>query len=101
MEDVKLLTYLAAVPDEAGIDVPDSSLRHLLRVDRHHDLCALEAHFLAVQGSPAPSIPLGHERMGSGRFYEYVRQRIEGKGWTENELPFKSRRTVNVSRRMN
>lgn len=76
MDEVKLLTYLAASPEDAEIDVPDSSLRHLLRVDRHHDLCAVEAHFLAVQSLPAPSIPLAHERTNSGQFYEWLRGRV-------------------------
>jgi len=71
-----MLTYLAAIPEDAEIDVPDSSLRHLLRIDRHHDLCALEAHLLAVQGLPAPSIALSHERTPSARFYAYLRGRI-------------------------
>jgi len=77
MKEAKALTYLAAVPEDRGKDgVPDSSLRHLLAIDRLTDLCAIEAHFLAVEDIPAPSIGLSHERTPSARFYEYVRERI-------------------------
>lgn len=76
VEEAKTLTYIAAAP-EKGEDVPDSSLRHLLSIDRDHDLCAMEAHFLTVLGVPAPSIGLGHDEVPSRRFYEYLRRRID------------------------
>jgi len=76
-EDVKLLIRLAAAEDPEVKCLPDSSLRHLLSVDRHTDLCALEAHILAIVGTPAPSIGLGHERFPSHRFYALLRRRLE------------------------
>jgi hypothetical protein len=76
IEEAKRLTYLAAVPEDAPIKVPDSSLRHLLAIDRITDLCAIEAHFLAVEGVPTPSIGLSHERIPSEKFYAYLRDRI-------------------------
>ncbi|MCC6728307.1 MAG: hypothetical protein IT208_03110 [Chthonomonadales bacterium] len=76
--EVRDLTYLAATPEGREHDTPDSSLRHLLAVDRHVDMCPLEAHLLAVRGLPAPSIGLGHERTPSGGFYAYVRERVAG-----------------------
>jgi hypothetical protein len=75
-EEARTLTYLAAIPENVRDEVPDSSLRHLLSIDRQKDMCALEAHLLAVQGVPAPSIGLSHERAPSARFYAYVRERI-------------------------
>lgn len=75
--DVRRLTAVAAMPETAPLNVPDSSLRHLLSVDRHTDLCALEAHILEVQGTPAPAIGLGHERTPSHQFYEYMRSRVK------------------------
>jgi hypothetical protein len=75
--DVRRLVAIAAAPEDASIEVPDSSLRHLLSIDRRTDLCALEAHILAVQGTPAPSIGLGHERTSSHAFYGYVRGRVK------------------------
>lgn len=75
--EVKTLTYLAAVPEASREEVPDSSLRHLLSIDRREDLCAMETHFLAAQNIPTPSIGLGHDRTPSVRFYAYVRERIK------------------------
>lgn len=74
--EAKLLTYLAAIPEDQEGSVPDSSLRHLLAIDRHRDLCPMEAHFLHVEGVAAPSIPIGHERISSHRFYDYVDARV-------------------------
>lgn len=76
-EDLQKLTYLAATPEHPDIEVPDSSLRHLLLVDRHQDLCAVESHFLTVEGVPVPSIGLSHERVPSHSFYDYLRRRID------------------------
>ncbi|MGC8669120.1 MAG: hypothetical protein ACP5VE_13485 [Chthonomonadales bacterium] len=74
--EAELLTFLAAIPEDQQGAVPDSSLRHLLAIDRHRDLCALEAHLLHVEGVPAPALAIGHERISSRRFYEYVEARL-------------------------
>ena len=76
LPEAHLLTFLAAIPEAQEGSIPDSSLRHLLAIDRHRDLCALEAHLLHVEGIPAPAIALGHERVSSRRFYEYVEARV-------------------------
>ncbi|HZO87861.1 MAG TPA: hypothetical protein VFB38_05935 [Chthonomonadaceae bacterium] len=77
-EDARQLTLWAAALDTSDYQVPDSSLRHLLAVDRKVDLCAAESHLLTVMGVPCPTIGLGHERTSSHRFYDYVRKRMEG-----------------------
>jgi hypothetical protein len=76
-KEAKTLTYLAAVPEDKQGEVPDSSLRHLLSIDRETDLCAMESHFLVLQNIPTPRIGLAHERIPSDRFYQYVRERID------------------------
>jgi len=76
--EVKLLIRVAVATGEDGDTLPDSSLRHLLSIDRDTDLCAIEAHILAVQGTPAPVIGLGHERMPSDEFYAALRKRLKG-----------------------
>ncbi len=76
-EDAKTLAYLAATPVDRQDQTPDSSLRHLLAVDRRLDLCPIEAHLLAVEGIPTPDIGLGHERTPSGKFHAWVRGRVD------------------------
>lgn len=76
-EEARQLTFWAAALDTPDYHVPDSSLRHLLVIDRKHDLCAAESHLLTVMGVPCPVIGLDHERSSSHRFYDYVRQRME------------------------
>lgn len=61
----------------SGEGVPDSSLRHLLRVDRLVDQCPLEAHLLKVAGRPFASLELGHRRLLNDDLYEQVEGQIE------------------------
>ncbi len=75
-EDVYRLTFLAAVPMELRGEVPDSSLRHFLRVDRRHDQCALESHLLYVQGHPYARMVLAHEGIPNRKFYAYIEERL-------------------------
>lgn len=74
--DVRHLAYLSAVPEKAPIEVPDSSLRRMLVVDRGHDINALESHFLFVQGRRYPPTRIGHEEVPNKAFYEYVAARL-------------------------
>ncbi len=76
-EDVRKLTFVGAVPEALTDEVPDSSLRHLLDVDRGLDLCSAESHLLTTMGVPTPRIGLSHERLDSLKFYDYVRRRID------------------------
>ena len=75
MEDVYALTHVARGADDGS--VPDSSLRHMLRVDRKVDQCAIEAHLLAAAGKPYAPLSLGHRKVPSGTFYAEVKRRVE------------------------
>lgn len=74
--DVRHLTYLSAVPEIARIDVPDSSLRCVLLIDRQHDITAVESHLLFVQGRRYPPCRIGHEEVPNKDFYEYAAERL-------------------------
>jgi hypothetical protein len=74
IEDVYALTHVARGGEEDSL--PDSSLRHMLRVDRKVDQCALEAHLLAAAGKPGAPLSLGHRKVPSGEFYAEVRRRV-------------------------
>ena len=72
-DDAVELTALAV----GGPGLPDSSLRHLLRVDRSVDQCPLEAHLLKAAGrDPAPLL-LGHEKVHNDDFYEMMEGRLD------------------------
>ena len=75
--EARKLTLWATAQPEPGYRVPDSSLRHLLVIDRKSDLCAAESHLLTVAGVPCPSIGLSHERSSSHKLYEWVKRRME------------------------
>ncbi|MBI3910636.1 MAG: hypothetical protein HY320_06855 [Armatimonadetes bacterium] len=72
-EQVMELTYLSIGGDERR--VPDSSLRHLLRVDRSVDQCAMESHLLAAAGLGYAEMGLGHERVENTDFYALLDRR--------------------------
>ncbi len=71
--DVEDMAYLCA--DESG-DVPDSSLRHLLSVDRRRDQCAAESHLLYLLGRPYQRLGLSHERKPNADLYAYCEARL-------------------------
>jgi hypothetical protein len=75
MNDVYTLTHVAR--GAADGSVPDSSLRHMLRVDRKVDQCALEAHLLVAGGQPHAPLSLGHRKVPSDQFYAEVKRRVE------------------------
>jgi hypothetical protein len=75
MDDVYALTHVAR--GAADDSVPDSSLRHMLRVDRKVDQCTIEAHLLTAVGQPAAPVSLGHRKVPSEQFYAEVRRRVE------------------------
>ena len=78
MDDVYALTHVARGSEDGS--VPDSSLRHMLRVDRKVDQCALEAHLLAATGKPGAPLSLGHRKVPSDEFYAEVKARVAKAG---------------------
>jgi hypothetical protein len=74
MEDVYTLTHVARGSEDGA--VVDSSLRHMLRIDRKVDQCAIEAHLLTAAGEPHAPLSLGHRKVPSGEFYTEVKRRV-------------------------
>ncbi len=79
LEDVYRLTWTCHVPREAEGTVPDSSLRHLLEVDRETDQTALESHLAYVCGHAFSELRLGSEEVLNSDFYGWVEGRV--KAW--------------------
>lgn len=77
-DDVYTLTHVARGSEDGS--VPDSSLRHMLRVDRKVDQCALEAHLLTAAGEPHAPLSLGHRKVPSTAFYAEVKRRVKAVG---------------------
>ena len=78
MDDVYALTHVARGSEDGS--VPDSSLRHMLRVDRKVDQCAIEAHLLTATGKPSAPLSLGHRKVPSEEFYAEVKRRVSAVG---------------------
>ena len=77
-EDAVDLAYLCAIPQDKQGELPDSSLRHMLQIDRKHDQCALESHLAYVAGRPYSPMVLDQGECTNFEFYEYVDDRLAG-----------------------
>jgi hypothetical protein len=77
IDDVYRLIWLNAVPPEQTDTVPDSSLRHLLQIDKDTDQTALESHLAYVMGRPYSPMVLGHEDIPNGEFYQWLEARMK------------------------
>lgn len=76
-EDSVDLAYLCAIPHDMQGRLPDSSLRHMLQVDRRTDQCALESHLAYVAGRPYSEMDLDHGECTNVEFYDYIDRRYE------------------------
>jgi hypothetical protein len=56
--------------------VPDSSLRHLLEIDRETDQSALDSHLAYLSGHPYSPMLLASEDIPNGEFYGWVEARM-------------------------
>jgi hypothetical protein len=65
------LAYLCAIPNDMKGKLPDSSLRHLLEVERKHDQSTIESHLAFVAGKPYTEMELDHGECTNAEFYDY------------------------------
>jgi hypothetical protein len=75
-DDAADLAYLCAIPDDMKGHLPDSSLRHMLEVDRKFDQCALESHIAYVAGAPYSEMDIDHGECTNAQLYHYIDKRI-------------------------
>lgn len=75
-EDSADLAYLASIPAAMQGKLPDSSLRHILQVDRTHDQTTLESHLAYVSGKPYSPMVMDHGECTNAEFYSYIDQTL-------------------------
>lgn len=71
-DDAADLAYLCAIPDDMKGRLPDSSLRHLLEIDRKVDQCALESHICFVRDMGYAQMDLDHGQCNNIELYDYA-----------------------------
>jgi len=76
-DDLHRLIWVSAVPPEHTGRVPDSSLRHLLEIDRLTDQTAVESHLAYICGHPYSPMLVASEDAPNGAFYEWFEARVE------------------------
>ena len=77
IDDVYRMIWINAVPRGQEDTVPDSSLRHLLQIDKNADQTALESHLAYVIGRPFSPITLGHQDIPNTDFYEWFEAQVK------------------------
>ena len=77
IEDLYRMVWINAVPPGQDDTVPDSSLRHLLQIDKDTDQTALESHLAYVVGRPFSPTTLGHQDIPNTEFYEWFEARMK------------------------
>ena len=77
LKDAYDLCYLQWIPEDVEIDVPDTSLRRMLDIDREHDVCPIESHFMFILGQPVPPIRFNGGRTSAQKYYAYVQKRLD------------------------
>ena len=77
-EDAADLAYLASIPREMEGHLPDSSLRHMLEIDRKHDQSTIESHFAYLAGRPFSEMELDRGECTNTELYQYVERKITG-----------------------
>jgi hypothetical protein len=78
LEDVARMIWLCAVSPEEQPHVPDSSLRHLLEIDRHTDQNALESHLAYLGGHSFSRQLLASEDVPNHEFYQWFEGKMKG-----------------------
>jgi hypothetical protein len=76
-DDVHRMVWLCAVPPQDRERVPDSSLRHLLEIDKLTDQNALESHLAYISGHPYSPLLLASEDVPNSEFYEWFERRVK------------------------
>lgn len=76
-DELLRFVYIEATPEQSDITVPDSSLRHMMVIDRTCDMTAIESHFLYIQHKRYPNLRIGHEEAPNRKFYDYVYHRVK------------------------
>jgi hypothetical protein len=77
LDEVHRMIWLCAVPPEEQPHVPDSSLRHLLEINRDTDQTALESHLAYLAGRPFSPQLLASEDVPNRDFYEWFESRLK------------------------
>jgi hypothetical protein len=75
-EEIARMVWLVAVPEGRQQEVPDSSMRYMLTIDRTCDQTALESHISYCTGRPYAEMELAFEHIPNKTFYEYFDKRL-------------------------
>ncbi len=76
-KDVQRMIWLNAVPADSEGRVPDSSLRHMMEIDKLTDQNALESHLAYIAGHTYSPLLIASEDVPNHEFYQWFEGRVK------------------------
>ncbi|MDD5495907.1 MAG: CBS domain-containing protein [Candidatus Omnitrophica bacterium] len=76
-KDVYELAYVAAIGAERVDEIPDSSLRYLLAIDRETGQSTLETHLNYIEGKPFLPIAISYKRISILELYDFIKDKLK------------------------
>jgi len=71
-DDALNFIRLISIPEGMEEDIPDSSQRYFLEINRETGLTTLESHLRYLKGEPYPEFKIAYERVSNTQLYDYV-----------------------------
>lgn len=76
-EDLHKLIYISAIEEGTQDNIPDSSLRYLLSIDKKTGMSMLKSHINFIEGKPHIPVHTSVCRCSIPDFYTYVIERVQ------------------------
>jgi hypothetical protein len=71
-DDVLNFIRLIAIPEGMESDIPDSSQRYFLEINKDANMTTLESHIRYLEGLPYPQFKIAYERIYNTDLYRYL-----------------------------
>ncbi len=76
-DEVYKYIYMIAIPEGMEEDIPDSSQKYFLKINKDAQMTTLESHYRFINGLPTPSFKIAYERVFNTKLYDFVEKRMK------------------------
>jgi len=75
-EELYKYIYLISIPEDKEKEVPDSSQRYFLEINKDSQITTLESHYNFLKGLPITPFKIAYERIFNTALYDFVKERM-------------------------